>query len=402
MAWLAALAWGHVEDNGLRAYLHAITETFEKNASLSSKLVSDHFDRMFCDWEDSQCRAKVRGRTLVDAVLRTSEDVANAAVKATVPSFWIPMTEDAALTLLCDFFGHVVPKLEASDKIEGYVLLTLPFRVGEHGSPWEHHQLDRIGESYTCRQMMRKSGLGPEELLASFLMSSKLRAWFVADHGPLLRLKSRELEAAWLWVSHRKLRHVPLGVGRNQVSGSAFVAALRAPQGVRDILLYINFRRHAHREYAEDVVVANFAGALRNEFSDEHDTRSDVAFNCTALGVAPVTCDAQAHFYASVLRSRFVLSPFGSKADCHRHWEIILLGAVPVMLRSPPLLELFDGLPAVFVSDWADVTPTRLAHEAAYYDASRLSNFDWRKLTGAYWRHQIYIAKEPRRLSLPS
>ena len=54
-------------------------------------------------------------------------------------------------------------------------------------------------------------------------------------------------------------------------------------------------------------------------------------------------------------RYRFHLSPPGNGMDCHRTWEAIYLGVVPILLTSP-LDRLFASLPVMIVQRWEDVT----------------------------------------------
>ena len=52
--------------------------------------------------------------------------------------------------------------------------------------------------------------------------------------------------------------------------------------------------------------------------------------------------------------SAFVLSPPGNGADCHRTWEAIYLGAIPIVLKKYwPFSHL--KLPVLTVEEWTDV-----------------------------------------------
>jgi hypothetical protein len=77
-----------------------------------------------------------------------------------------------------------------------------------------------------------------------------------------------------------------------------------------------------------------------------------------ALTVPNVT-QAQTTSHESYLRelgnAKFVLSPHGNGLDCHRTWEAILMGAVPIVLRSP-LDPLFSNTPVLIVDDWNHLT----------------------------------------------
>lgn len=55
-----------------------------------------------------------------------------------------------------------------------------------------------------------------------------------------------------------------------------------------------------------------------------------------------------------VVNSKYVLSPPGSGTDCHRTWEAIYLGAIPIVLRSA--WGFAEGeLPVMIVDDWNEV-----------------------------------------------
>ena len=63
-------------------------------------------------------------------------------------------------------------------------------------------------------------------------------------------------------------------------------------------------------------------------------------------------------YYAKV---KFVVSPWGAGPDCHRTWEAVAMGAVPIVLAHKGLAPLFAGEPILVVERWADVTPALLA-----------------------------------------
>ena len=51
----------------------------------------------------------------------------------------------------------------------------------------------------------------------------------------------------------------------------------------------------------------------------------------------------------------FVLSPHGHGLDCHRTWQVLLLGSFPIVASSS-LDSVYDGLPVVIVSRWEDLS----------------------------------------------
>lgn len=55
-------------------------------------------------------------------------------------------------------------------------------------------------------------------------------------------------------------------------------------------------------------------------------------------------------------RCKFVLCPRGNAIDCHRNWETVYMGRVPVMKRNPFLEELYAPYPVLWVDDYSEVT----------------------------------------------
>lgn len=83
-------------------------------------------------------------------------------------------------------------------------------------------------------------------------------------------------------------------------------------------------------------------------------------------------------------RYAFVASPHGHGLDCHRTWESLALGNIPIVKRSS-LDELYDGLPVVIVSDWGEITTDNLRRWHATHHAAFLEPEVQERLTNRYW-----------------
>ena len=81
----------------------------------------------------------------------------------------------------------------------------------------------------------------------------------------------------------------------------------------------------------------------------------------------------------------FVISPSGAGTDCHRTWEALTLGCVPIVKKSG-ISDLFTDLPVIVVKDWHEVTTAFL--QAKHQEMERQS-FDFSKLLMSYWKRQI-------------
>jgi len=82
----------------------------------------------------------------------------------------------------------------------------------------------------------------------------------------------------------------------------------------------------------------------------------------------------------------FVLSPYGQGMDCHRTWEALILGSIPI-LKSKEFVNMFKDLPVLFVDDWSDITQQLLDDTI---DKFKNMTFNYDKLTLNYWKQIVF------------
>lgn len=112
---------------------------------------------------------------------------------------------------------------------------------------------------------------------------------------------------------------------------------------------------------------------------------SDVAHYCASRLPRRETWAEQSRF-------RFVFSPLGAGWDCHRTWEALALGAIPVISASP-ITPLFADLPVVVIEDWRAVTPSFLEEAfAKLHDKT----YDFSPMFRAHWAARIAGIGAPR------
>jgi len=61
----------------------------------------------------------------------------------------------------------------------------------------------------------------------------------------------------------------------------------------------------------------------------------------------------------------FVISPPGNGKDCHRHWEALLTGASPIIIRDNALEKALHSLPVWWVDSYHEVTEEAYAKQRA-------------------------------------
>ena len=124
--------------------------------------------------------------------------------------------------------------------------------------------------------------------------------------------------------------------------------------------------------------------------------RRMILFNVSKNGI--VNRQVSGSQYFDELPSyKFVISPEGNGIDCHRHYEALMAGCIPIMEDNPLIREKYKGLPILFTKDYSEVTSGYL--EQCYkemldqtYDFSRLfmsyyslGQQDLIKSNGNYW-----------------
>jgi hypothetical protein len=81
----------------------------------------------------------------------------------------------------------------------------------------------------------------------------------------------------------------------------------------------------------------------------------------------------------------FVLSPFGIGMDCHRTWEALCLGCIPVVC-APDFKDLFEDLPVLIVNQWSEIDQTLLLNTICKFKQQK---FNYDKLSLKYWTNQM-------------
>jgi hypothetical protein len=175
--------------------------------------------------------------------------------------------------------------------------------------------------------------------------------------------------------AHPRVEALPLGLG-SPVSLATLtqgaISGARLEARPREKWLYVNFRPETNP-------------AVRGPIHDFFKGRGEEWISFEAAGER----GGNERFLEQILSHRFVLCPPGNGVDTHRMWEVMLAGAIPVVLRSQAM-EPFGDLPILFVDDYREVTREFL--EAAW---SRIPvpAEPPEMMYADYWKKKIQAAK---------
>jgi hypothetical protein len=92
------------------------------------------------------------------------------------------------------------------------------------------------------------------------------------------------------------------------------------------------------------------------------------------------------HIYFSSLPSyKFIISPEGNGIDCHRHYEALIAGCIPIIEYNEKIEEKYRGLPILYTKDYSEITPEYLENK---YNEMANQQYDFSRLFLSYYSNE--------------
>jgi hypothetical protein len=186
-------------------------------------------------------------------------------------------------------------------------------------------------------------------------------------------------------ATHDKLRVLPIGLDFHTISNGprwgheqATPAEQEAELGalVREMPKTATRLLKAHADFhfnkRKDMVWGDDRDSVQRVLHDN----SSVVFQQTKL--------KRIELWREKTRYAFVVSPHGNGLDCHRTWESLVLGNIPIVKRSS-IDPLYDGLPVVIVDDWREISDHNLERWLSVHADAFGRPEVQERLTNAYW-----------------
>lgn len=214
-----------------------------------------------------------------------------------------------------------------------------------------HRFHPKIGNSYIL--ITHNSDYPAPGKYANYLEDPKILAWFAQNMD----------------IHHPKLHPIPIGMANRYWPHGSIEnmkeIQLTLPSLNKDILLYMNFAISTYP--SERKLVYNLF--KDKDFCEKLDSKDHRSYLC------------------DLARSKFVLSPRGNGLDCHRTWEALLLGAIPI-IKTCSLDPLYKELPVIIVKDWREINLEFL--EKKWIEMSA-KTYNLKKLYADYWLQFIML-----------
>lgn len=185
-------------------------------------------------------------------------------------------------------------------------------------------------------------------------------------------------------LKHPKVTPIPIGMDYHTIS-------FAVPCVNQELILYNIYERSQPFHNRIPKCYGNFHFNMDGKYytSDRYDCFNNVEKNLVDYEENMVNRDRT---WLNQTKYAFVLSPAGGGYDCHRTWEALLLGCIPIVKRfNIPLEEIYDDLPVLIVDKWSDINEDLLIKTI---DNFKNRTFKTEKLTLKYWKDKIYSYKK--------
>lgn len=179
---------------------------------------------------------------------------------------------------------------------------------------------------------------------------------------------------------HPKLTQIPIGLDYHTRASSDIWGPKTTPAKQEKELVSLKKKPFYQRE---PKAYANFHFSMSGKYGhDRTDAKNSIPADCVFYEPSRVT---QSETFQHQIDYAFVVSPHGNGLDCHRTWEALVLGCIPIV-KTSPLDPLYKDLPVLIVDSWSQVNRELLLATVKDYQNSQ---FNYDKLTLKYWVDMI-------------
>lgn len=194
------------------------------------------------------------------------------------------------------------------------------------------------------------SDVGITSAFHTFLNSPKIKKWFCQNK----------------YTSHPKLFSLPIGIANSQWPHGN----LQALQQTIDK----KFKKN-------NLVFKSF------DCSTNTQVRLQVNSETEKNGFKMSSPMPFTEYIVNLKQSYFCIAPPGNGADCHRIWECLYLGSIPIILNHPYAFSEYSELPIMHIDSYSQITESFLKEKINdYYPFDK---FNLEKLDINYWKEKI-------------
>jgi hypothetical protein len=87
-------------------------------------------------------------------------------------------------------------------------------------------------------------------------------------------------------------------------------------------------------------------------------------------------------YFDDLPKYKFVVSPEGNGIDCHRHYEALIAGCIPIVEHNEDIEKKYQGCPILYTKDYTEITEVYLLQK---YEEMLDTEYDFSKLMLDYY-----------------
>ncbi len=189
--------------------------------------------------------------------------------------------------------------------------------------------------------------------------------------------------------NHPKLFKIPIGLDyHSKISGMTL-------NPIQNEQMMIEIKNKSKPFYERDIkCYSNFHFSIDNAKYgyDRRDAINEIPKEL--MFYEPTRINRQMSF-ENQIKYAFVISPHGNGLDCHRTWEALCIGCIPIV-KTSPIDELFEDLPVLIVKNWSDININLLTNTINEFKNKK---FNYDKLLLKFWVDKLKIKNDLNKAS---
>ena len=186
---------------------------------------------------------------------------------------------------------------------------------------------------------------------------------------------------------HPKLVQIPIGLDYHTMQKGPHAWGPQTTALVQERILKMLVEKAKPFFNRKIAAYSNYHFSMQTKFAyDRRDAYNQIPEQCVYYEPSPAL---RMRSWKTQSEYAFVISPHGNGLDCHRTWEALCLGCIPIV-KTSALDPLYDGLPVWIVSNWSDVSPVSMSQTISDFKAKHDQGlYQYEKLKLDYWMQKI-------------
>lgn len=182
---------------------------------------------------------------------------------------------------------------------------------------------------------------------------------------------------------HPKFFQIPIGLDYHTMQQGPHPWGPQTSALVQEQILKMVTEKAAPFYNRKPIAYSNYHFSIRTKYAyDRRDAFNQIPESCVFY---EPNITLRMRSWKTQSDYAFVISPHGNGYDCHRTWEALCLGCIPIV-KTSALDALYKDLPVWIVDQWSEVSLVSMNRIIADFKEKHESGaFNYDKLTLDYW-----------------